>query len=70
MLALVLGRAPALCEWIIDENLLNRTLSDLTATCKQIGTQLLHHFEHSIGFTLFLLSGSLALAVSFCYDCG
>lgn len=48
-LALIWDRAPALCEWIIDEILLNRTLLDLTAIWKQIGTQLLGHFEHNKG---------------------
>lgn len=56
MLALTWDRAPALCEWIINEILLNRTLSDLTATGKRIGVQLLRHFEHNKGFTLFSLS--------------
>lgn len=46
MLALIWDRAPTLFEWIIDEILLNRTLLDLTAICKQIGIQLPGHFEH------------------------
>lgn len=46
MLVSIWNTARTLFEWIIDEILLNRTLLDLTAVCKQIGIQLLGHFEH------------------------